>query len=251
MAKRAGAETWLWFALGGAALAYLVWWRKEDLVSFGTSALEAGKELYFKSAISNDAQDYSDLILQVAKDTGIDPFLIAALGDRESRWGNALSPRGPWGTGDAGHGRGLLQIDDRSFGPDENGVGSGDGWLASHDWRDPETNIRKGAELLASNLRFFQGNSSVKGYTDGTMVSITTSAKRFGVAPGYYPDPRPLGGDLLTAAALAAYNTGAANVLMALACGKSPDTTTANGNYSGDVLARAASAAAEFSSIAG
>lgn len=250
MAKRAGAETWMWVALGGAVVAYFAFLKKEAIVSFGTSVFEAGNELYFRYAISDQAADYADLILQVAKETGVDPFILAALGDRESRWGDALSPKGPSGTGDVGHGRGLLQIDDRSFGPDERGVGSGNGWLGSHDWRDPYTNVRKGADILKGKLAFFQGNGSVKGITDGTNVSITKSASRFGVAQGYYPDPRPLSGDTLTAAGLAAYNTGEGNVLMALACGKSPDTTTANGNYSGDVLAKASAAAATFSTMA-
>jgi hypothetical protein len=45
--------------------------------------------------------------------------LIASICFRESLFGEALSPRGAWGTGDwtpgeaIGHGRGLMQIDDR------------------------------------------------------------------------------------------------------------------------------------------
>ncbi len=240
MAKRAGAETWLWVALGGAILAYLTYWKRGAIVTLGTSALETGKELYFKWSISDQAQDYSDIILRVAKETGVDPFLIAALGDRESRWGQALSPKGPGGTGDYGHGRGLMQVDDRSWAA----------WLAANNWKDPYTNVRKGAEILKAKLAFFQSRSKVKGYTDGVNVSITSSAARFGVPAGNYPDPRPLTGDALTEAGLAAYNTGEGNVLMALACGKSPDTTTANGNYSSDVLAKAAKAAQTFNTMA-
>jgi Transglycosylase SLT domain len=250
MAKKAGAEIWLWVALGAAAAGYFIFANKEAIVSYGTDALAAGKELYFKLSIADDAQDYSDIILQVAREQGVDPFLIYALGERESRWGDALSPKGPGGTGDAGHGRGIMQIDDRSFGPDEQGIGSGDGWLAANDWRDPYTNVTKGAQVLNQALRFFQSNSAIKGYTDGRLVSITSSASRLGVTAGYYPDPRPLDGDALTAAALAAYNTGAANVLMALAAGKSPDTTTTGGNYAGDVIAKASAAAAAFQSQA-
>src|SRR5262245_9985936 len=46
--------------------------------------------------------------------TGICPFLIAAVMDRESQGGEALSSGEASGTGDNGHGRGLMQIDDRS-----------------------------------------------------------------------------------------------------------------------------------------
>ena len=250
MAKHGGADTWLWIALAGAAIAWLVNQNKEEIVSFGTDVLEEGKELYFKASISDDAADYSDLILLVAKEQAIDPFLIYAIGQRESRWGNALSPKGPSGTGDVGHGRGIMQIDDRSFGPDANGEGKGNGWLAENDWTDPYTNITQGAKILNQALKFFASNSSISGYTDGTTVSITNSAKKLGVTAGSYPDPRPLSGDDLTAAALAAYNTGAANVLMAIAAGKSPDTTTTGGNYAGDVLAKAATAASTYSASA-
>lgn len=44
---------------------------------------------------------------------GLDPYLLAAVCDRESLGGEALTPKGPRGVGDEGHGRGLMQIDDR------------------------------------------------------------------------------------------------------------------------------------------
>jgi soluble lytic murein transglycosylase-like protein len=237
--KRGGADTWLWVALGAAGVAYLIYKNKETIVSLGTDALAAGKELYFQATLSSDAQPYSDIILAVARDTGIDPFLIYAIGEQESRWGDALSPPGPGGTGDSGHGHGIMQIDDRSWGS----------WLASNDWTDPETNIRKGVEILKQALAFFSSNASIPGYTNGSLVSIDKSADRLGVAPGQYPDPRPLSGDALTAAALAAYNAGAGSVLMALAAGLSPDVVTANGRYSDMAMNRAAETASTFTSL--
>ena len=244
--KKGGADLWLWIALGAAIVFYLGFSNKDAIVSFGTDALAAGKELYFKASLPDDAADYSDLILQVSKEQGTNPFLLYAIGHRESGWGTTVSPRGPTGTGDNGHGRGLMQIDDTNFGPDANGVGKGNGWLAANDWTDPYTNVTKGAQVLNAALSFFSGNASIPGYTDGSMVSITNSANRLGVAAGNYPDPRPLAGDALSAAALAAYNSGSANVLMAIAAGKSPDTTTTGGNYSSDVLAKAGAAAAAY-----
>lgn len=57
---------------------------------------------------------WSGLIDEVCSMTGEDRWRFAALGLRESRWGDALTPSGdPCGTGDGGHGRGLVQLDDR------------------------------------------------------------------------------------------------------------------------------------------
>ena len=229
----------MWVALAGA-VGWLLYAKKEQIVSLGTDVLEYGREEYFRMVIDDNAKPYADVILQVARETGIDPFLIYAIGKQESRWGNALSPRGPGGTGDSGHGRGIMQIDDRSWGS----------WLESNDWTDPYTNVSKGVEVLKQALDFFQSNSSIRGYTDGTWVDIgSSSAAKRGVAPGRYPDPRPLSGDALTAAALAAYNTGAANVLMSIAAGVSPDRTTANGQYSSMAMNTAASTASNYQAL--
>ena len=59
------------------------------------------------------------------------------------------------------------------------------------------------------------------------------------MSPGDYPDPRPLKGDLLTRAAVAAYNTGEGNVLMSVAAGVEPDATSTGGDYGESVLASA------------
>lgn len=76
--------------------------------------------------------------------TGVDPYLLAAICDRESAGGEALTPKGPAGTGDKGHGRGLMQIDDRyhlSFIAARDGRG-----IAL--WQVPAFNILYAARLL-------------------------------------------------------------------------------------------------------
>jgi hypothetical protein len=84
----------------------------------------------------------------------IDPFLLAAVCLRESGGGVFLSTGGPDGTGDAGHGHGLMQIDDRAHGD----------WLkeleadGSPKWADPAENIAKGAEILKAALVAFHGD---------------------------------------------------------------------------------------------
>ena len=84
-----------------------------------------------------------------AAQTGLATELIAAVMDRESLGGLALVPQGPEGTGDHGHGRGLMQIDDRAF-PDFCSEPS--------QWQVAERNVAFGARILARNLRAFDGD---------------------------------------------------------------------------------------------
>jgi soluble lytic murein transglycosylase-like protein len=84
-----------------------------------------------------------------AVQTGLAPELIAAVMDRESLGGLALLPQGPTGTGDHGHGRGLMQIDDRAF-PDF--------CAEPAQWQVPGPNTAFGARILARNLQAFEGD---------------------------------------------------------------------------------------------
>lgn len=85
-------------------------------------------------------------VAEASATTGVDPFLIFAVMDRESLGGDALKPPGAGGVGDKGHGRGLMQIDDRAW-PD---------WCRSERWFDAGTNILKGAQVLAHALATFR-----------------------------------------------------------------------------------------------
>lgn len=199
---------------------------KKGLISDITGAAQAAFDDpdSFTGSLPSDARPYADLILQVAQEKGIDPYLIAAIGHNESRWGLALTPQGPNGTSADGQDRGLMQLNRRVYGDD----------VA---WYDPLTAIRLGADHILRSQGFFTGKGTIAGTTDGTTVSIgATSAAKRGVAPGEYPDPRPLEGELLTRAVVAAYNTGDGNVLMSVAAGKDPDTTTTSGVYASSAL---------------
>lgn len=66
--------------------------------------------------------------------------LLLAIASRESNIQNIL--------GDGGHGRGIMQIDDRSF-PD---------FANSGRWRDPRQNILMGAKVLSGKRRFLTQN---------------------------------------------------------------------------------------------
>lgn len=89
---------------------------------------------------------YATELAVAAAETGLDPLLIAAVLDRESRGGLDLTPPGPSGVGDNGHGHGLMQIDDRSWAQ----------WLATAKWWEPAVNISKGAEILNANFVRFE-----------------------------------------------------------------------------------------------
>lgn len=206
--------------LGGGLLAFA-------LSRQGTNAMNAVLDYVLPAA----AQPYVALANKIGPEYGVAPSLLLAIMARESAFGLTLSPPGPGGTGDAGHGRGLMQIDDRAH----------SAWIQANNWRDPEVNIRKGAEVLAQNIRIFGSRVALAPYSDGRAVSVTgANATNRGVAPGVYTDPRPLAGDELNAAALAAYNAGAAAVLMSLAVGLSPDHTTTGRDYSAWVFAKLA-----------
>ena len=95
----------------------------------------------------------------------VDPMLLLAIMDRESLCGLALHPSGPTGVGDAGHGRGLMQIDDRAH-PDFISQLHRDGtplWQVAHD------NVDFAARLLKANLDALGGDvaAAVAAYNAG------------------------------------------------------------------------------------
>ena len=93
------------------------------------------------SSIPAQYRQWAPQVEAAAKKYNLDPALIFAVMSRESGGKNIR--------GDAGHGRGLMQIDDRSWGS----------WLSSHNGgMDPASNIMKGAEILRANLNAFHGN---------------------------------------------------------------------------------------------
>lgn len=87
----------------------------------------------------------------------VDPFLLAAIIDRESLGGLALAPPGPGGLGDGGHGHGLGQIDDRSHGS----------FLAAKFedgdslWAEPAWNLLYAGRLLSKLLHATAGDVPV------------------------------------------------------------------------------------------
>jgi len=144
---------------GIAALLFLLFSKRKAIMT-------GAKALAFKATVPKDAGPYADVILRVAEEENLSPFLLYAIGARESGWGSYLTPKGPGGTGDYGHGRGLMQIDDRS----------NQAWLAANDWRDPLVNLRRGVSILKGKMRFLANNFPVPGLTDGKTVTISEKA---------------------------------------------------------------------------
>jgi Transglycosylase SLT domain len=139
-----------------------------------------------------------DMIVASAQRHQFPPEDVAGILSRESRFGLILDEDLK---GDAGHGHGLMQIDDRSFGD----------WLASNDWTDPATNIEKGVQVLAGKYNYLNGQGLLNDLDEAAAVQ----------------------------AAIAAYNCGEGNVAKVLRAGDDIDSRTAGHDYSADVLARA------------
>jgi Putative peptidoglycan binding domain/Transglycosylase SLT domain len=162
------------------------------------------------------AARYGATIIAAAGDFGLPPALIVALGSRESRWGLALSPKGPTGTGDLtprpflgphrtgplpadgrGFGRGLMQIDHDAH-----------EFARSGPWHEPDANVRYACSVLAGFRPMLRGRTVLHGAA-------------------------------LTRATLAAYNCGLDNVLRAVRYGLDLDFYTVGRAYSREVLSRA------------
>lgn len=84
-----------------------------------------------------------DLLIRLGDKYGWEPALLAAIVSRESRWGLLLDGNMK---GDSGHGHGLAQIDDRSFGT----------WLATHDWKDPAVNLDMACRILQDKYNYLK-----------------------------------------------------------------------------------------------
>lgn len=116
--------------------------------------------------------------------TGVDPVLLAAIMDRETNGGDAkgYEPRGsPAGTGDGGHGRGLMQIDDRAHAA----------FCSGDLWRRSDFNVLYGAHVLKEALYAFSGRElpALCAYNAGAV------RVRRAMGAGRTPDSVTTGGD--------------------------------------------------------
>ena len=140
----------------------------------------------YKAAVTAAAASYNWL----------KPAVLAAIGSRESGWGLFLDSND---AGDGGHGRGIMQIDDRYH----------QNFLATQNWRDPGVNLKYAVDnVLASYYDYLDKNTNLGGF------------------------------DLLRGA-IASYNAGPGNVVDAVNAGLDVDAYTTGKDYSWDVIQRA------------
>ncbi|NJR40814.1 MAG: SH3 domain-containing protein [Leptolyngbyaceae cyanobacterium CSU_1_4] len=141
----------------------------------------------YKAAVTAAAAPYSKWLK---------PSILAAIGSRESGWGLFLDSND---SGDGGHGRGIMQIDDRYH----------QDFINSKNWRDPGVNIQYAVDnVLAEYYSYLSRNTSLTGF------------------------------DLLRGA-IASYNAGPGNVVDAVNAGLDVDAYTTGKDYSWDVIQRA------------
>ncbi len=165
---------------------------------------------------NDEAVKYKTFIIDSAVKYGLQSCVVLGIGSRESRWGLALKPAGPSGTGDTikrryptqfrtgplppdggGFGRGLMQVD---FDAHE---------LARGDlWKDPAANIDYGCKVLSDSIAFMKRKTDLKDR------------------------------DLLRAG-IAGYNCGPGNALRTVRDGLDIDYFTFGRDYSKDALNRA------------
>lgn len=197
-----------------------------DLTTSDFTALEAQA---FAEALPPEGQPYAALFVTNGKRVGLSPFILAAVVERETRYGAAGVCRdmGPAciGSPNVTHpDYGLMQVNDINL--------ASQGIVQT--WSDPAANIRAGANILRQSVDYF-------GQSGGSTVEVPASlAARLIVVPGNKPDPRPI---LDPRAALwyglAGYNAGPRRVLQSVAAGRSPDAVTTGNDYGLDVLNRA------------
>lgn len=241
--------------IGGGAVAIILTaiFRKKiaaGVVEVGQKAGQAAAQVIsigsteaFKLALPAAGKQYADDILRVAREESLSPYLLAGFMEQESGFGQGLTPKGPTGKGDAGYGHGLMQIDSRSHAEFLAKKNSGGVPL----WQIPYENLKYAAKVYKDYRRFL----SMDGKGKTVIVKPKSYAASQGVPPGTYKDPRPLQGDALIAATIAAYNTGPGNVLFAVAAGKPPDqTTTGRKLKTGEVLKYTNSVLARMSALA-
>jgi hypothetical protein len=97
-----------------------------------------------------EALKYMDAVKAAASFHLLDATNVAGIISRESAFGLTLSPPGPAGCGDYGHGRGLMQIDDRSHRD----------FISLNIWQDARLYIFEGCRILDQYRAFLKNKLS-------------------------------------------------------------------------------------------
>ncbi len=143
-----------------------------------------------------------DAFKQAARTFDFPVEVLMGIASRETNMRNII--------GDSGHGHGLMQIDDRSFG----------GWCRSGAWKDVNQGVPKGALVLSDKRQDI---------VNGKGKSLHVGSKRFTGAN--VTDAQ------LLRISIAAYNSGL-RAYMNFSLSGNPDVGTTGHDYSADVLNR-------------
>jgi hypothetical protein len=258
------------WGLGAFALLALAFSGRKGIVEAGSAVVDFAKEQAFKLALPSGIGQWSSQIITAANKYRVDPWVLAGIMQNESLGGSALKPPGPAGTGDfiprqsgnlyfkyanpatgmppdgLGWGRGLMQVD----------YGAHNAWVIANNWRDPQVNISKGAEILRWNLDYFASQPGAAVAVEAWRIStgkpeygIQPWAVRYpraGAWPTSVPDARPLSGTALYEAAIAGYNVSIKGVLQALGLGLPAEAGTTRQNYVTTFLTKIAAWQAKF-----
>ncbi len=163
-----------------------------------------------------EAEKYKKFIEASAVKFDLQLSLIGGIGSRESKWGLALTPANPSGTGDTIKRRFPTRFREGPLPPDGGGFGRGimqidfdaHDFARSGNWADPKANIDYGCSVLKNNFILMKNKTNFTGNS-------------------------------LLRAAISAYNCGPGNTLRTIRDGYDIDYFTFGRNYSKDVLNRA------------
>ena len=115
------------------------------------------------------AKEFWPLFQKAGSTYGVDPYILAGIALRESSFTFTLSNKSCSGTGDSGHGHGIMQIDD----------GSHMAYLILGTWGDCESNINYAASLFKSIMQSFPNaglRQQLNSYNAGSPCSDGTDS---------------------------------------------------------------------------
>jgi membrane-bound lytic murein transglycosylase MltF len=128
---------------------------------------------------SSEIADAAERTVPVPYDAFSWGKIIAGIIDRESLGGSALNPPGAGGTGDFGHGKGLMQIDDRYH-----------EFARTGNWSDASENILYGATYFRSLYDQSKGSlaNAIAAYNAGPQALASNDPDMYTTGGDYSKD---------------------------------------------------------------